>query len=178
MCPWESSTVTWITVTYQQQQQQQQSSLFCANSQTHHRGDRTREKTLMWSISECSCDVLESTCVFLLLRYCFLCFGFIDFQPPSQQWHSNWRQWKRMCYYDITRSLSSDGEGLWELVDCCRLFLLITPHLSSHHLFCAFLLCPSTSVTFLVLSFSFSCFSNDSVYYYYHYHYFIYLFFL
>lgn len=63
---------------------------------------------------------------------------------------SNWRQWKCVCYYDITHSLSSDGEDLWELVDCCCLFFLITLHLFSQNLLSAFRLFSPPSLSMLL----------------------------
>ena len=95
----------------------------------------TKEDQTDWTV------IFEGTCV---LPFCVPVFFVIDFQLPWQQWRSNWRQWKCMCYYDTAPSLSSHGEGL---VDCCWLFPLITLHLVSQDLCCAFWLFPSTHVT-------------------------------
>lgn len=64
-----------------------------------------------------------------------------------------------MCYYDIAYSLSSDGEGLWELLDCCCLFIPITLHLFSQHLLNAFSTSFPPICLFSLSPFSFFCLS-------------------
>lgn len=49
--------------------------------------------------------------------------------------------------------MTSYEEGLWELVDCHCLFLLITLHLFSQYLLCAFPLFSSPFVTFITFSY-------------------------
>lgn len=64
-----------------------------------------------------------------------------------------------LLQYDIAYSLSSDGEGLWELLDCCCLFILITLHLFSQHLLNVFSTSFPPLCLFSLSPFSFFCLS-------------------